>query len=168
MTADFILLFVNIAFGLLSIFLFNAFVNKKVRALIPADESTIISIDLLKAVYFLSSSILLIELASPSQTLLKVLTLTNSGSSLILNELSYLSLFYAISLLINVFIVWISFMMFSLIKKGSSLFMEVANNSYNALLLYSSILITLILVSKVAINPFCDFLIPYPSVPNFR
>lgn len=168
MTADFILLFVNIAFGLLSIFLLNAYVNKKVRTLVPSDESTIFSIDILKAVYFLASSILLLELAIPSQTLIKVLNLTNSGSNLILTELSYLSLFYAISLLVNVFVVWISFMMFSLIKKGSSLFMEVANNNYNALLLYSSILITLILVSKVAINPFCDFLIPYPSVPNFR
>lgn len=151
----------------LTIFLLNAFVRFKLKNKLPESE-TPITIPIFKGVLFISAGLLLSELFSTFQTLTKILPGSYSSNDLLLREISFYCIFFAIVLIVFAVLVALASLLFSLINKKESIFIEVANNNLQSLLLFSGILLALTFAVKTGMTPLLDEFIPYPKMPVYR
>lgn len=150
-----------------SVFLLNSFVKFKLKNKLSENEHPI-TISYFKGVLFVSIGLLLSELITTFQTLTKILPSQLEGSNLIFKEVSFYCIFFAITLLIFVVLFWISTLLFSLLSKGESVFVEVANNNLQSIILFSAILLAFTFAIKTGITPLLDKYIPYPEMPIYR
>ena len=167
MTTNIVILISVVVSGLLTIFIQNSIVNSRIKNKI-SEKETPLAVDILKAILFLSSGLLLSEITTSFQTLTKVLPNSSKGNELLLKEFSYFSIFVGLTLLTTILIVWLSTLMYSLISKGKSIFIEAANNNLNAIIIFIGLLLALILASKTGLTPLFDQFIPYPSLPIYH
>ena len=150
-----------------SVFLLNGFIKSKLKNKLSENE-TPISISYFKGILFISLGLLFSELISTFQTLTKILPNQFEGSNLVLKEISFYCIFLGISLAIFIVLFWLSKLLFSLFSKGESIFVEVANNNLNSVIIFSAILLTFVLAVKTGITPLLDEFIPYPEMPIYR
>ena len=167
MTTDIVILISVLVSGLLTIFILNSIVNSRIKNKISENE-TPIAVDILKAILFLSGGLLLSEITTSFQTLTKVLPASFTGNDLLLKEFSYFSIFLGITILTTFLIVWLSTLMYSLISKGKSIFIEVANNNLNAVIIFIGLILALTIATKTGLTPLFDQLIPYPTMPIYH
>jgi len=167
MTTNIVILISVVVSGLLTIFILNSIVNSRIKNKI-SEKETPLAVDILKAILFLSSGLLLSEITTSFQTLTKVLPNSFKGNELLLKEFSYFSIFVGLTLLTTILIIWLSTLMYSLISKGKSIFIEAANNNLNAIIIFIGLLLALILASKTGLTPLFDQFIPYPSLPIYH
>ncbi|MDP3930617.1 MAG: hypothetical protein Q8R57_16480, partial [Bacteroidota bacterium] len=102
------------------------------------------------------------------QILIKVLPNSFTGNNLLIKEFSYFSIFLGIIILTTILIVWLSSLMYSLISKGKSIFIETANNNLNAVILFIGLILALTIASKAGLTPLFDQFIPYPTMPIYH
>lgn len=167
MTTNIIILISVVVSGLLTIFILNAIVNSRIKNKLSENE-TPITVDVLKAILFLSGGLLLSEIITSFQTLTKVLETSFTGNDLLLKEFSYFSIFLVITFVCIIIIIWLSTLMFSLVSKGKNIFLETANNNLNAILLFLGIILCLTLATKSGLTPLFDQFIPYPTMPVYH
>lgn len=167
MTTNIIILLAVLISGLLSIFLLNSIINSRMKNRLSENEYPI-TLDAMKAVWFLSGGLLISEILNSFQTLIKILPSSFKGNELLLEEIMFFSIFLGIVLLTLITIIWFSAMMFGIVSKGKNIFIEVANNNINAIILYSGILLTLTFAAKAGIMPLLDQFIPYPTMPIYH
>lgn len=167
MTTNILVLISVLASGLLNIFILNAIVNSRIKNKISANE-TPLAVDILKAILFLSGGLLLSELTNSFQTLTKVLPNAFTGNDLLLKEFSYFSIFLGLTLFITILIVWLSSLMYSLISKGKSIFIEAVNNNLNAIIIFIGLIFALTVAIKTGLTPLFDQFIPYPTMPIYH
>ena len=151
----------------LTIFILNGFVRFKLKNKLSENE-TPITTPIFKGILFISSGLLLSELISTFQTLTKILPVSYSGNDLVIREISFYCIFLALILVVLAVVLWLSTLLFSLINKGDNVFMEVANNNFQSLILFSAILLALTFAVKTGITPLLDEFIPYPTMPVYR
>lgn len=151
----------------ISVFLLNGFVKFKLKNKLSENEHPI-TISYFKGILFVSIGLLLSELITTFQTLTKILPSQIVGSNLIFKEVSYYCIFFAITLLIFVVLFWLSTLLFSVLSKGESIFVEVANNNLQSVIIFSAILLTFTFSIKTGITPLLDEYIPYPVMPIYR
>lgn len=151
----------------LTMFLLNWFVRFKLKNKLSGKEN-LITIPIFKGVLFISGGLLLSELILTFQTLTKILPGSYSGNDLVLREISFYCIFFAIVLIVFAVLLWLSTLLFSLIKRGENVFVEVANNNLQSLILFSGILLALTLAIKTGITPLLDEFVPYPTMPVYR
>ena len=150
-----------------SVFLLNGFINYKLKDRLSENESPI-SISYLKGIFFISMGLLFSELITTFQTLIQILPKQLEGSNLILKEISFYCIFLGITLVILTVLIGLSILLFNLVKKGESIFVEVANNNLNSVILFSAILLAIVLAAKTGVTPLLDEFIPYPELPIYR
>ncbi|HNK90771.1 MAG TPA: hypothetical protein PKN63_09440 [Chitinophagales bacterium] len=167
MTTDIVILISVLVSGLLTIFILNSIVNSRIKNKI-SENKTPIAVDILKAILFLSGGLLLSEITTSFQTLTKVLPASFTGNDLLLKEFSYFSIFLGITVLTTFLIVWLSTLMYSLISKGKSIFIEVANNNLNAVIIFIGLILALTIATKTGLTPLFDQFIPYPTMPIYH
>ena len=167
MTTTMLTLIASLFSGMLFIYIINLFVNSRLKKKLSENE-TPITINILKAVLFISGGLLISEILNPFQTLINVLPASISGNELLLNEIMYYSLYLGILLLVFIIILWISILMFGIISKGKNIFIETANNNLNDVLLFIAIMIALVFAAKSGITPLLDLFIPYPELPIYH
>jgi len=167
MTTNIIILISVLISGLLAIFILNALVNSRIKNKISENESPF-TIDILKAVLFLAGGLLLSEIITSFQTLTKVLPTSFTGNDLLLKEFSYFSIFFGITLLTTITIIWLSTLMYSLISKGKNIFIETANNNLSAVILFCGLILALTIASKSGLTALFDQFIPYPTMPIYH
>lgn len=151
----------------ISVFLLNGFIKFKLKNKLSENENPI-SISYFKGILFISLGLLFSELISTFQTLTKILPNQLEGNNLILKEISFYCVFLGINLAIFIVLFWFSTLLFSLVIKGESIFVEVANNNLNSVILFSAILLAFILATKTGITPLLDEFILYPEMPIYR
>lgn len=151
----------------ISVFLLNGFIKSKLKNKLSENESPI-SISYFKGILFVSLGLLFSELITTFQTLTKVLPSQLADGNLVLKEISFYCIFLGITLVVFAVIFWLSTLLFSLLSKGQSIFIEVANNNLNSLIIYIAILLALVLAVKTGITPLLDEFIPYPEMPIYR
>ena len=167
MTTSIVILISVLISGLLTIFFLNSIVNSRIKNRI-SEKGTPLAVDILKAILFLSGGLLLSELTTSFQTLTKVLPNSFAGNDLLLKEFSYFSIFFGIIVLITILIVWLSSLMYSLISKGKSIFIEATNNNLNAVIIFIGLILALTIASKTGLTPLFDQFIPYPTMPIYH
>ncbi len=167
MTTNIIILTATLLSSLLAIFALNYFINSRVKGKLSEIE-TPITIDIMKVVLFICSSMLLAEMTTTFQTLVKVLPSSFAGNDLLIQELFYFTKFVGIVLISFIVIVWLSILMFSMVQKGKSIFIETVNNNTSAVILFSGIVIALSIVTKTGLTPLLDQFIPYPTLPMYH
>lgn len=167
MTTNFVILISVLVSGLLTIFLLNAIVNARIKKKVSENE-TPFAVDILKAILFLSGGLLISEITTSFQTLTKVLSNGSAGNELLIKEFTYFSLFFGITILTSILIVWFSTLMYSLISKGRSIFIEAANNNFNAVIIFIGLILALTITSKTGLAPLFDQFIPYPTMPIYH
>lgn len=167
MTTNIVILISVLVSGLLTIFILNAIVNSRIKNKISENE-TPLAVDILKAILFLSGGLLLSEITNSFQTLTKVLPNSFTGNDLLLKEFSYFSVFLGITILTTILIVWLSTLMYSLISKGKSIFMEATNNNLNAVIIFIGLILALTIASKTGLTLLFDYFIPYPTMPIYH
>ena len=167
MTTNIVILISVLVSGLLTIFILNAIVNSRIKNKISENE-TPLTVDILKAILFLSGGLLLSEITTSFQTLTKVLPNSFTGNDLLLKEFSYFSIFLGITILTSILIVWLSTLMYSLISKGKSIFIEATNNNLNAVIMFIGLILALTIASKTGLAPLFDQFIPYPTMPIYH
>lgn len=150
-----------------SLFLLNGFVKSKLKTKLSDNENPI-SISYFKGVLFVSLGLLLSELINTFQTLTKVLPSQLEGNSLVLKEISFYCIFLGITLFVFVVLFWLSTLLFILFSKGESIFVEVANNNLNSVILFSTLLLAFVFAVKTGLTPLLDEFIPYPEMPIYR
>lgn len=150
-----------------SLFLLNGFVKSKLKTKLSENENPI-SVSYFKGVLFLAIGLLLSELINTFQTLTKILPSQLEGNSLVLKEISFYCIFLGITLLVFIVLFWLSTLLFSLFSKGESVFMEVANDNLNSIILFSTILLAFVFATKTGLTPLLDEFIPYPEMPVYR
>lgn len=150
-----------------SLFLLNGFVKSKLKTKLSENENPI-SVSYFKGVLFLALGLLLSELINTFQTLTKILPSQLEGNSLVLKEISLYCIFLGITLLVFIVLFWLSTLLFSLFSKGESVFMEVANDNLNSIILFSTILLAFVFATKTGLTPLLDEFIPYPEMPVYR
>ena len=150
-----------------SLFLLNGFVKSKLKNKLSENENPI-SISYFKGVLFIALGLLLGELVNTFQTLIKILPSQLEGNSLVLKELSFYCIFLGITLLVFVTLFWLSTLLFGLFSNGESIFLEVANDNLNSIILFSTILLAFVFTVKTALTPLLDQFIPYPEMPIYR
>ena len=162
-----VILILILVSGMLTLFILNAIVNSRLKNKI-SEGGTPISVDILKAILFLSGGLLLSEITDSFQTLTKVLPYSFNGNDLIIKEFSYFSIFLAITIFTTFLILWLSILMYSLISKGKSIFIEAANNNLNSVVIFIGIILALTIASKTGLTPLLDQFIPYPTMPVYH
>jgi hypothetical protein len=167
MTTNIIILISVLISGLLIVFILNALVNSRIRNKISENETSL-AVDVLKGILFISGGILLSEITTSFQTLSKVLPNSFKGNELLLKEFSYFSIFLGITILTCILIVWLSTLMYSLISKGKSIFIEASNNNLNAVIIFIGLILALTFASKTGLVPLFDQFIPYPTMPIYH
>jgi hypothetical protein len=167
MTTNIVILISVVVSGLLTIFILNSIVNSRIKNKI-SEKETPLAVDILKAILFLSSGLLLSEITTSFQTLTKVLPNSFKGNELLLKEFSYFSIFVGLTLLTTILIIWLSTLMYSLISKGKSIFIEAVNNNFNAIIIFIGLILALTFASKTGLTPLFDQFIPYPSLPIYH
>ena len=150
-----------------SLFLLNGFVKSKLKNKLSENENPI-SISYFKGILFVALGLLLSELINTFQTLTKILPSQIEGNSLVLKEISYYCVFLGITLFVFVILFWLSTLLFSLFSKGESIFVEVANDNLNSLILFSALLLAFVFAVKTGLTPLLDEFIPYPEMPIYR
>jgi hypothetical protein len=150
-----------------SLFLLNGFIKFKLKTKLSENENPI-SISYFKGVLFVSLGLLLGELVNTFQTLTKILPSQLEGNSLVLKEISFYCVFFGITLLVFIVLFWLSTLLFSLFSNGESIFVEVANDNLNSVILFLTILLALLFAVKTGLTPLLDELIPYPEMPIYR
>ena len=153
--------------GLLTIFILNSIVNSRIKKKFLENEAPI-SVDILKAILFLSGGLALSEITTSFQTLTKVLPYSFTGNDLLLKEFSYFSIFLGITVLLIFLIVWLSTLMYSLISKGKSIFIEATNNNLNAVIIFIGLILALTIASKTGLASLFDQFIPYSTMPIYH
>jgi len=167
MTTNIVILISVLVSGLLTIFILNAIVNSRIRNKISENE-TPLAVDILKAILFLSGGLLLSEITTSFQTLTKILPNSFTGNDLLLKEFSYFSIFLGITILTTILIIWLSALMYSLISKGKSIFMEATSNNLNAVIIFIGLILALTIASKLGLTSLFDQFIPYPTMPIYH
>jgi hypothetical protein len=167
MTTNIVILISVLVSGMLTIFFLNAIVNSRIKNKISENE-TPLAVDILKAILFLSGGLLLSEITTSFQTLTKVLPNNYTGNELLTKEFSYFSIFLGITILTTILIVWLSTLMYSLISKGKSIFIEASNNNLNAVIIFIGLILSLTIASKTGLTPFFDQFIPFPTMPIYH
>ena len=167
MTTNIVILISVLVSGLLTIFILNSIVNSRIKKKFLENEAPI-SVDILKAILFLSGGLALSEITTSFQTLTKVLPYSFTGNDLLLKEFSYFSIFLGITVLLIFLIVWLSTLMYSLISKGKSIFIEATNNNLNAVIIFIGLILALTIASKTGLASLFDQFIPYSTMPIYH
>jgi hypothetical protein len=167
MTTSIIILISVLVSGLLTIYILNAIVNSRIRNKISKKE-TPLAVDILKTGLFLSSGLLLSEIVTSFRILTTVLPNNNEGNDLLLLEFTYFSIFLGITILTAIVLMWLSTLMYSIISKGNSIFIEVANNNLNSAIIFIGLVLALTIATKTGLNPLFDEFIPYPKMPIYH
>ena len=167
MTTNIVIFIFALISGLLTIFILNTIVNSRINNKISENDKPL-AVDILKAILFLSGGLLLSEITTSFQTLTKVLPNSFSGNLLLIKEFSYFSIFLGITILSTILIVWLSTLMYSLISKGKSIFIEATNNNLNAVIIYIGLILALTIASKTGLTGLFDQFIPYPTIPIYN
>jgi hypothetical protein len=166
MTIIFFLLLIIISLSIL-IFILNSFIKLKLKKRLSESEQPF-TVNIFKGITFIAIALLLSELITTFNTLTKVLPSQISNNDLLLKEVSYYCIYLGISLVVFAFIFWLSTLLLSVINKGENIFIEVANNNFESLILFAAILFALIFTVKTGITPLLDNFIPYPEMPIYR
>ncbi|MEZ5003441.1 MAG: hypothetical protein R2730_10455 [Chitinophagales bacterium] len=167
MTTNIITIIAVLISALLTIFILNSMVNLKLKNKLSENENPI-TINLFKAILFLCGGIVLNEISQSFNTVTNVLPALFSDNKLVLNEISYCSIFYGIGLISLLLIFWSASLMFTIISGGKSVFLEVTNNNLNAVLLFAGLIFAILIAVKPLLLPIFDQLIPYPNIPTYR
>lgn len=152
---------------LLTIFILNGIVNSRIKNKISENEIPL-AVDILKASLFILGGYLLNESYAAFQTLTKVLANGYPANALLIKEISYFSIFLGLTILYIILIIWLSTLMYSLISKGNSIFIEATNNNLNAVIIFIGLILSLSIASKPGLNTLFDQLIPYPTMPIYH
>ena len=150
-----------------SLFLLNGFVKSKLKNKLSENENPI-SISYFKGILFVGLGLLLSELINTFQTLTKILPNQLEDNSLVLKEISFYCVFLGITLFVFIVLFWLSTILFSLFSKGESIFVEVANDNLNSVILFSALLLAFVFAIKTGLTPLLDEFIPYPEIPFYR
>ena len=167
MTTNIVIFFSILVSGLLTILVINYLLNSRFKNKLTENEIPIAH-DIFKSVLYISSGLLISQIVTSFQTLLKVLPSSFTGNDLLLKEFSYFSIFLGLTILTEMIIIWIATLMFSFICKGKSIFMEVSNNNLNAVAVFIGLQISLTIASMPALVQILEQFIPYPSLPIYH
>lgn len=167
MTERIILLFGSILGCLLLLFILNAILNKRTKSR-SQDNNNLLAENAVKAVVFITASILLSETVNTFQILNNVLQKGDGSAVFWQTQIMYFSFMLGVTLLMQMINIWISSIMFNVFSGGQSIFLEIANDSIRSSLLFAGILIALTLTTKPGLSLLLDKFIPYPSVANFH
>mgnify|MGYP003596328789 CR=1 FL=1 len=167
MKTNLILVLSAIFSGILTVYLLNIIVNLRIKNKI-GDSDNPIALHILKAILFSVAGILLQEIATPFQTLIKVLPSTTNGADLLVQQIMYYSMFLGIVVLLIFLIIWFSALVFTVTSKGKSIFIEAANNSLGSVIYFAGVVFALSFAVKSNIVPLLDVFIPYPTMPIFH
>ncbi|GAA4300928.1 hypothetical protein [Nibribacter koreensis] len=154
--------------GVLTIYIINVFFNKKLSGLIKDKEYVNTSVSVTKGVLFLSSALILMEVNSSFQLLIKIWGTYFVDSELFMKEVLYFSVFLGIALLYLYVAFIFTTLMFGVITNKQKAFVEIANDNIYSAVLFSLLFLSFVLLAKSGINPLLDKLIPFPATPIYR
>lgn len=153
--------------GLLSIFIFNFFINRKLAGLLR-NEELLLATTIMKAFVFLCCGFLVLEINYPFQALIKIWGVYYVNTELFFKEVMYFSVFLGIIILTLFIVFLLALITIGSIVKGKNLFVEVANNNIALAILFGVIFFSFSLIAKTAVPPLLDKFIPYPTMPIYR
>lgn len=151
----------------LAIFMLNSIINSKIKNKLSEKENPI-TVSILKAVMFTSIGLLLSEVVTVFQSLLKILPLSYSENDLLRREIMFFAIYVGIIFVHALIVLWVGAIIFGIISKGKNIFIETANNNLNAVVLFCGIVLALTLAAKTGVTPLLDQFITYPTMPIYH
>lgn len=166
MTANIFLVVFLLGICLLFILILNAFVNSRMRHKATSTKAPL-AVDIFKATLFASCGLMISEMYNPAQVLTRVLSIEHSGIAWLFWEIGYLLVFGIIAFFAIAIVFWITALFLSILKKGTSIFESLAENSLGSLVLFVGIYFSLLLVSKSTLGFFLSEIIPTPYISYY-
>jgi hypothetical protein len=143
-------------------FSINQLIVKKLNDKEDLKNST--PINILKSVIFISVSILISELNLSLQNISKVISYNDGVNTILLQSLSYYSIFILIFMLSFFLLFLLSYILFSVIFRGKDILIETVNNNYALLIFFIGLFLMMILAFKPNLLPILDYFIAYPTI----
>ena len=166
MTTNIILLVVVLLSVCLSMFIMDQYLSYQFKGKIASGE-TLLTTSLFKVCCYVMCALLMHELITPMQTLIKVLP--TSKGSVWGGTISYFVFFLGIIIIASFLVFWLAQLTWSIFTKGRNIFFEASNDQNTGLvILFCGILIGLAIVCQKGVAPILDEFIPYPTVPVYR
>ena len=154
--------------GVLTIYIFNIFINKKISSLISDDEGSDMAVSVVKGLVFLSCSLVLLEIHSTFQILIKLWGENFIDSELFMKEVLFFAVFLGITIIALFTAFGFAFFTFGVIARKQSLYIEIANNNIATSLFFGLLFLSFALIAKTSIPTILESLIPFPSSPLYR
>ncbi len=153
--------------GMLSISLVSFFTGRKLKGRFASTEVPV-SVNLLRVSHLLSLALLTEILAIPFSELSSILRNSFQGWDLLIKQGIYLSLFFAIILVVYLVLSWFAAISFTLFAKGRRPIEDAIEGNVSNILLFAGVQISLVIVIRGAIPDLLGMLIPYPNLPGFH
>ncbi|MBN8676645.1 MAG: hypothetical protein J0M29_00380 [Chitinophagales bacterium] len=153
--------------GMLSISLVSFFTGRKLRGRFASNEVPV-SVNVFRGSHLISLALLTEKIALPFGELTNILRNSWQGWDLLIKQGIYLSLFFAIILVVYLVLSWVAAIAFSLMAKGGRLIEEAIEGNISNIMLFAGIQIALVIVVRGAIPDLLSVLIPYPNLPGFH
>jgi hypothetical protein len=153
--------------GMLSISLVSFFTGRKLKGRFAPSEVPI-SVNILRVSHMLSLALLIEKIALPFSELSSILRNSLQGWDLMIKQGIYLSLFFAIILVVYLVLSWFGAISFTLFAKGRRPIEDAIEGNISNILLFAGIQIALVVVVRSAIPDLLSVLIPYPNLPGFH
>ena len=161
-----IFLTVIVGFSLFAIFI-NWIANLTLRKKLSQNEhpDTLV---VYKSTLFVSGAILTHEITFATQSLIKILAESFSGSELIFKEVAYFCLFLSSTMILLIVILFYSALISGILLKKKNIFFEIASNKMTSQIIYSSVILSLTIAIKPVVTLLLDSFIPYPTFPVYN
>jgi hypothetical protein len=153
--------------GLLSVSIVSFLYGRKIRGRYAPTEIPL-SVNLLRVSHLVTLALMIEKVVAPFTDLSNILRNSLEGWDLILKQGIYLSLFFAIILIIYFILSWFATISFSLIVKGRRPIEDAMDGNISNIILFVGIQIALAIAVKTAIPDVMGMLIPYPNLPVFH
>jgi hypothetical protein len=152
---------------MLSISLVSFFTGRKLKGRFASTEVPV-SVNLLRVSHLISLALLTEKIAAPFSELTNILRNSLQGWDLMIKQGIYLSLFFAIILVVYLVLSWFAAISFTMFAKGRRPIEDAIEGNVSNILLFAGIQIALVVVVKSAIPDLLSVLIPYPNLPGFH
>jgi hypothetical protein len=154
--------------GLLSISLVSFFTSRELKRQLESSDDIPVSVNILRASHLVSLALLVEKISLPFSELSNILLNSLQGWDFLLKLGTYLSLFFAIILIVHITLSWFSSISYSLMTKGRRPVEDANKGRLSNTILFVGIQISLTIAVKSTIPELLEILIPYPNLPIFH
>ena len=152
---------------IVSCVLIDGFISYRTSGKYAKDEYPI-AITIMKAICFISFALFVPKFIEAFNTYLNLTAQSiEQEGSLILTQLSYLSLYLGLTLLSFMVTFGLALTLFALMNKGRKLFVELANNDMYSLAFFGGLLVCISITFSSILMVILEYFIPYPEFPSY-